>query len=745
MTKLTGKEPLIHLAEALLEGDHSVSFVMQGYSMYPTLRPSDKGLVEKCHPKDLRKGDILVFRQDQQWIAHRLMQIKVTENGTTFLTKGDRLKTFDAPVDEKAVVGKVIAYERHNKTVSLNGLVLRKQFVLHFPTFSARLFSMELSILLQFLHTRESIARLIKHVKLFLQGSVRIFLINSLISVLQGVVPLLTIVSIKMLIDQIGKASLQGSSVYVLFWLIITGSLFLLAGILTEMSGFFLEKMEQSVSRMVYRSMHDKHATIPLAAYEIPTEQDKMHRAVQEASFRPLKWLNELLGLIRSVTGSLLLAVIFLTIRWYLPIILLVAVLPGVVVRLRYARRNYRLKTAQSTQERALYYFNRVLTAFPFAKELRLFHFSDYFKTKFSTVQEDLFAEKLSLRKAEMTGGILTQLFAVMVIFGSMGLFSYLSLNNSVSVGTVVLFFFAFQRGYAVVNELFQSIIRISQDNIFLDDVSAFLQQSQDVENKQHDRVFSLKKEIRFEQASFSYAHSGRQALKNIDLIIPVGKKVAFVGENGSGKTTTVKLLCGFYYPDSGKVTYDGISTTEFNPSAILEHIAAVFQDFALYNLTALENIGLGNVASPVNLEKTQLAAQKAGIHDVLNKLPRGYHHLLGNLFEGGEELSMGQWQKMALARAFYRDSELIVLDEPSSALDAHAEKQMVNALRRLTADKTAVIVSHRLSTVQWADKIYFFHDGEVREEGTHTELMALKGGYYQLFNAVNSGNDGHE
>jgi len=227
--------------------------------------------------------------------------------------------------------------------------------------------------------------------------------------------------------------------------------------------------------------------------------------------------------------------------------------------------------------------------------------------------------------------------------------------------------------------------------------------------------------------------------LKSVSIAIPAGKTVAFVGANGSGKTTLIKLLCGFYQPDAGIISFDGVDSRNIGQKRICENITAVFQDFALYNIPAIENLGLGDVKIELDPDKAKKAARAAGIADVIERLPNGYHTLLGNLFKGGEELSIGQWQKMAIARAFYRDSPLILMDEPSSALDASSELQIIKSLKELSHDKTAVIVSHRLSTVQWADLIYLFDKGEVVECGNHAELMALKGKYFDLFQTANN------
>ena len=220
--------------------------------------------------------------------------------------------------------------------------------------------------------------------------------------------------------------------------------------------------------------------------------------------------------------------------------------------------------------------------------------------------------------------------------------------------------------------------------------------------------------------------------------MIPAGKTVAFVGENGSGKTTLIKLLCGFYSPDSGDIFFDGIPAENIGGKIIRENISAVFQDFALYNISALLNIGLGDTKTPIDTNKAKKAAEAADIAETMEKLPEGYNTLLGNLFTGGEELSIGQWQKIAIARAFYRNAPLLLMDEPSSALDAHAELDIIEKLKKLSENKTAVIVSHRLTTVQWADLIYVFDQGKIIESGTHQELISKNGKYQSLFTAAN-------
>ena len=734
---------LIDLAEILLDEDQQLSFRMQGYSMYPTLCSGDKGIVQKWDANDIKIGDIVVFKANNKLVAHRLIEIYYREGVRNFIAKGDKNNHTDEPFESSALVGKITSFQRKRRILRMDseGMKLRKFTALHFSKFTIPFYNFSLRFKNQFSNLSSLFKLIQDNVSVISKNSGKIFSINALISILQGVVPFIIIICIKLLIDQLTTTNGNDLRQHVFFMLllIVTALCFLLSGLLSEISSYYSEKLSQSVTRQIYERLHAKHTSLDLSNYENPLKQDKIHRAVQEASYRPLKMLNELLTGIKSIASSLFLVGLFISIRWYLMLILVVAIIPGILVRLKYSKKLYLLKESQSTKERKMYYFNRILTGFPFAKELKLFGFSEFFKKRFTAAQSSLFEEKISLRQSQLRLGIFAQVFAVVLIFVSLGFISVLKMNGEISIGTVVLFFFAFQRGYSVLNDFFQSITRILEDNTFLKDFIDFLNlPTRSKIPAVNDMPFSLQKEIRFENVSFRYESSKRNALKSVNITIPVGKTVAFVGANGSGKTTMVKLLCGFYEPDSGKILFDGVDANLIGQNKIFENITAVFQDFALYNVTAAQNIGLGNSQLSLDLNKVKTAAQAAGIDSVIEQLPDGYNMLLGNQFKGGEELSIGQWQKMAIARAFYRDSPLILMDEPSSALDANSELQIIDSLKKLSTNKTAVIISHRLSTVQWADLIYFFQDGEVVESGNHNELMKQKGSYFSLFQSAN-------
>ncbi len=742
MKKPITDNQLLDFAEMLLNDNNMLSFRMQGYSMFPTLKEGDVGFVKKCSVQDLKLGDIVVFREHNKLIAHRLIKIFDKNGQTVYLTKGDKNSYPDKPFTEKQFEGKIESIERGNKKFKPLDFKMktRKFLAMNFTKIDSYFNQIFASLNSYSKNGKKKYRSIKNNFSLVTENSKKITLTNALITVLQGILPFVIIVCIKLLVDLLSAQTGNFNDSKFQFWLLlgITAFIFLLNGILSEIRGFFTEKLTQSVTKNIYQKLHDKHVDLDLSHYENAKEQNAMHRAIQEASYRPVKIINDFLTLIRSVAAGLFLVSIFISIKWYLVLVMVLATIPGVLHKVRFARRVYQLKISQSATDREMYYYNRVLTAFPFAKEMRLFDFSNFFRRRFKNVQERIFDEKLKLHKSQLKFGIMSQIFAVSMIFISLAFISYLKYTGYVSTGTVVLFFFAFQRGYSVLNDLFSSITQFVEDNNFLNDLISVLQ-LKNTTNNTDKKPFTLTKSIDVQNVSFSYQTSERQALKSVNIHIPAGKTVAFAGANGSGKTTMIKLLCGFYQPVKGKILFDNINATEIGLQNICRNTSAVFQDFALYNITAMLNIGIGNVKTNLDSDKAKEAAKNAGIYETLEKLPKGFDNMLGTLFEGSEELSIGQWQKLALARAFYRDAPLILMDEPSSALDAISEMQIIESLKKLAENKTAVIISHRLTTVKWADLIYFFDKGEIVEQGTHEELMALKGKYYQMFQTSGS------
>jgi len=741
---------LLDWAEILIDNDHQLQLRMQGYSMFPTLQPGDKGLVQKCSIRDIKIGDIIVFRTNNQFVAHRLIRIEQLGGDTLYICRGDQNGFDDKPIRKFEIVGKLISFERNHKFVSVNDLKMKVigWKMLKWPLQMCRFNKLLLRLKTVFTVLKKHFSTLRRNYRLISAGATKQIRINGFLSILLGILPFGIILAVKLIVDLLSVGVAQNINSGLLYMYIgVTALIYLLNMLAGEIKNFTSEQLSQRLTRNIYKKLHAKHIALSLSHYELSGDLDKMHRAVQEASFRPVKLINELHTGLRSVVSSLFLLGIFLAIEWYLMLILVVAVIPGVMVRLVFARQFHHLKEKQSPGERRMYYFNRILTAYPFAKELRLYGFASWFLKQFGGMQEMLFRQKIDLRKSELRWNIITLLFSVILIFVALFLVTYLMVNGNISMGTVVLFFFAFQRGYSVLNDLFRSMSRVIEDNIYLKDFVDFLhiEESKAYQQNHKKQQFSLNQGIEISNLQFAYKSSTRNALNQVSLTIPAGKTVALVGENGSGKTTLIKLLCGFYQPQSGVILYDGKSTETLGQNEICAHISTVFQDFAFYNLTVHENLKLSNIHRKYSREEIENALHMAGLSDLIASLPQGIDTLLGNQFLGGEELSVGQWQKMAIARAFLRDADFLLLDEPSSALDANSEAIIMQSLHQLTRNKTAIIVSHRIRAVQWVDHIYYMENGRIAEEGTHAELMRLQGSYYKMYRKGNSGIDEQE
>lgn len=720
-----------HMIDELLSQDKELSFNMQGNSMFPTLKSGDRGIIQKCVAAELKPGQIIVFKQDQQYIAHRFLG--KTKNNL-LLARGDNNSFTDKPFGEDNLVGTVTSRVRNGRNQSLKRWsdVMRTQLTIsnfnlmfkcnrscfRLSTFPGRY--------IQQFNTFSS------NIRLIAKDSGKLLRMNMLIAVMQSVLPLLSIFLIKLLIDSLSNPGASSLIFYHPYFLVgVTGMVFLLNGLLSDYRSIAMEKLIQSVSRETFAKLQNKHLTLDLSYFESANKQDAAHQAVQEAAYRPMRVISNLLSLVRSVVSALLIFVLYLTIEWYFILILVAAIAPGFIFKIKYARKYFDFKKSRRTDERLMNYFNRVMTAQPFAKEIRLFGFSDYFKFKYNKVQQSLFSGKLEMLQKEFRQSIFSQIFSVLLLFLLLAIMVHSYMNGKMTLGTIVLFIFLFQRGYSTLKELFSTMGQMVEDHYFL----KILQEFFDVPENQLQTSSAVKVQgnILLENVSFQYPQGSRPALNSINLEVKAGQTIALVGANGSGKTTLIKILAGLYQPSQGKVLFDH---QIIGVDQIRKNITAVFQDFALYQVSVGDNIRLGNIHRDFDELRMKDAAHQSDIEELIERFPLKYNQPLGVLNENGEELSMGQWQKLSIARALYADAPIVLLDEPSSALDAKSEKHLTALMKQLSHNKTTIVVSHNLTLVNWADLIYFLDRGELTESGTHEELMALKGSYYEMYMA---------
>ena len=563
------------------------------------------------------------------------------------------------------------------------------------------------------------------------------------ISVMRSIFPLALIWLIKGVIEgiTIASSSVPGTPIVNVLWPIIAVAI---VWFLDETSGdlgnFVRKKQSLKLELYMYQLLHSKAIKLDLINFERPEYFDCLSRASREAPWRPNSILNNLIAMLRGLLSLLLMAGLLTTLHWALALLLLVVNIPGIWLRLHYAGILYNFQRDQTPEARKSAYFNWLLTGDRPSRELRLFglgnYFTDLFKKSFLKQKE----EEINIIRKRTLIELISTLFKAVAILITIMFISRQTIVGHLSLGQMAMFLLAFRQGMIYVKELLGSLAGLYEDNLFIADTFEFLNLEEKIKAAAPVVIPSpLKKNIEVNNLCFTYPGNTSGTISNVSFEIKKGEIVALVGTNGAGKSTLVKLLCRLYDPDSGSVKYDGFDIRHMDPELYRKFFSVVFQDFMLYNLSAGENIRMGNIVEENPEDKIRMAAVETGIHETIRSLPNGYDTLIGNLFEESRELSWGEWQKIALARSLFREAPVLVLDEPSSALDADTEYDIFSRFRDIVKGRTSILISHRFTNVSLADRIIVLDKGSVAETGTHDELMKRSGIYFTMYTKQSS------
>lgn len=567
----------------------------------------------------------------------------------------------------------------------------------------------------------------------------RLFLGTAISTTIPAIIPFINIYIYKLVIDLVVTSitSNQTPNYSYLYLLIILRMVtYFVQEAAFRTQGFverlFWTKVPITLNELVYK----KTSSLDIQYFEDSHFKDLLEKVRDASAWRPQELVMHLFMGLQSLIQVSIATVAIAQLNWFLMVLVLSVSIPEFIIQTRYSKLSYGVWSNNSPYRKRFWYLSGLLQHYSTMKEVKIFRLAKNFLSEIRSVQEKYYKENTKLAKENYFLNLIFNVLSTLVFVGVEVYVILEALARRITVGDISFYTGVVNNFQSGLGGLLRNMNGIFDNSLYVKSIFDILDAEVLIKERENPVKISHTKtpKIEFKNIDFSYPDTGKKILKSFDLTINPGEKIALVGENGAGKTTLIKLLTRFYDVNSGEILINGENIKNLEIESWYKCLGVLFQDFNKYEHTVTENIGFGKAYEEINLGEVVQAATSAGAHEMIVKLDKGYEQMLGKTFEGGLELSGGQWQKIALSRAFLRNAPVLVLDEPTAALDAKAESEIFNRVEKLAKDKTVIIISHRFSTVRNADKIYVIDKGKIIEAGDHKQLMKLNGQYATLF-----------